>query len=164
MVEKIGETGRRVTDPVGTPGKPDQAVSAAPVAASPVGPPAGRPENGNGPALLDEAVLARLEKSLGPKADTLLPSFLSTFGKDGPALLATARRGLADGHAEEVQRAGHTLKSNAATFGAMALSAVCLELERAGKTGDLAGATGLLSRAEEEWARAWEKLQARLGR
>ncbi len=165
VLQRVGESGRRVAG--GAKAPPPPAVEQLPpgpppdVPAAPV-PAVPAPEVAGGPLVLDEAVLARLEKSLGPKADALLPSFVSTFGRDGPALLAAARRGLAEGHSAEVQRAGHTLKSNAATFGALALSAVCLELERAGKREDLVAAAELVARAEEEWALAWEQLRARL--
>ena len=53
-----------------------------------------------------------------------------------------ARAALEQGDADAVRRAAHTLKSNAATFGARALSEASRDLEMAAKRGQLeAGAT-----------------------
>ena len=51
------------------------------------------------------------------------------FLTDAPALVETAWAALERGDASEVHRAAHTLKSNAATFGAHRLADMCRELE-----------------------------------
>jgi HPt (histidine-containing phosphotransfer) domain-containing protein len=61
----------------------------------------------------------------------------SVFADDAPALIAAARDGLGRGDAAEVRRAAHTLKSNAATFGAHFLSDLSREAEEAAKRDDL---------------------------
>jgi two-component system sensor histidine kinase/response regulator len=50
----------------------------------------------------------------------------------------------------EVRRAAHTLKSNAATFGAQALSDRSREVEEAAKQGHLANAPALIDSMERE--------------
>ncbi|MDQ3987921.1 MAG: Hpt domain-containing protein [Actinomycetota bacterium] len=50
-----------------------------------------------------------------------------------------------------MQRAAHTLKSTAASFGAEGLSGLCRELERRARSGDFAGATDLLDAIDTEY-------------
>ncbi|WP_172457581.1 response regulator [Pseudonocardia sp. N23] len=76
------------------------------------------------------------------------------FAANAPVLEADLRDGLAAGDAPRVRRAAHTLKSNAALFGAGALSARCATLEEhaaaggldAAEVDDVAGALGPLLR------------------
>ena len=65
---------------------------------------------------------------------------------------------MAKGDAEEVRRAAHTLKSNAATFGAGDLAEWSRELEAAAREGDLADANGKV----EAIAAALETVRAQL--
>ncbi len=62
---------------------------------------------------------------------------LDSFSEDAPRLLQQLRAGLGAGDRESVQRAAHTLKSNAQTFGASHLASLCAELEAAVRTGHL---------------------------
>ena len=81
-------------------------------------------------------MLARLAEGVG--GDTAFVSeLIQGFADDAPALIAAARDGLGRGDAEEVRRAAHTLKSNAATFGAHVLSDLSREAEEAAKRDDL---------------------------
>ena len=108
----------------------------------------------SGPPVLDPAVLNKLKATLGPRADEVLPVLLGQFFGDGPTLLADQRLAIAEDRAGDLCRAAHTLKSNAATFGAMALNAVEKDLERLAKAGTVSGAEPLLLRGEQEFARA----------
>jgi HPt (histidine-containing phosphotransfer) domain-containing protein len=63
------------------------------------------------------------------------------------------------GDADGLRRAAHTLKSNAATFGAAALAELCQELEAIGEAGTVAGASELLVRADTQH----ERLRSDLG-
>jgi HPt (histidine-containing phosphotransfer) domain-containing protein len=51
-----------------------------------------------------------------------------------------------------VRRAAHTLKSNAATFGASALAELCAELEAQAREGDLAEGETRLGEIEAAYA------------
>ena len=85
---------------------------------------------------IDEAVLARLADGTGGDAG-FVSDLIEQFVADTPGLVAAARAGLDAGDAEEVRRAAHTLKSNAATFGAHELAGRSRELEDAAKRGML---------------------------
>ena len=85
---------------------------------------------------IDRGVLARLAEGVG--GDTAFVSeLIQGFADDAPALIAAARDGLGHGDAAEVRRAAHTLKSNAATFGAHVLSDLSRETEEAARRDDL---------------------------
>src|SRR5256885_3741471 len=83
---------------------------------------------------IDEAVLARLADGTGGDAG-FVSELIEQFVADTPALVAAARTGIDGGDAEGVRRAAHTLKSNAATFGAHELAGRSRELEDAAKPG-----------------------------
>ena len=57
------------------------------------------------------------------------------FLADGPALLERARAALAAGDVEAAGRAAHALKGNAASLGAVPLSAACNAVEREARAG-----------------------------
>jgi HPt (histidine-containing phosphotransfer) domain-containing protein len=77
----------------------------------------------------------------------------ATFLDDTPAQLAALRGAVAEGDAGEARRAAHSMKSNAATFGATSFSALCAQLEALARQGSLEGADALLVEAEQEWVR-----------
>ena len=93
---------------------------------------------------LDPAALEGLREIGG---DTFVDELVDTFLADAPPLVAA----LHGSDAREVRRAAHTLKSNAATFGAEALAEICAELEQQAQDGDLAGAPELADRIEAEY-------------
>jgi CheY-like chemotaxis protein len=93
------------------------------------------PEADGGP--VDRSVLVRLADGVGGDAD-FVEDLIGQFAADAPKLVAAAREGLDGGRAEDVRRAAHTLKSNAATFGADRLAERSRELEEAAKRGELA--------------------------
>jgi CheY-like chemotaxis protein len=111
------------------------------------------------PQVLDPRALERLRVTLGQQADRMLPGLIEGFYGDVDRLLGQARQALEHGHADDLLRASHTLKSTSATFGAMALSAVARELEYLAREGTLAGAAEQIARAEAEFARARTALE-----
>ncbi len=62
---------------------------------------------------------------------------MDTFLEDTLGLIAQMRGALAKKDAESFRRAAHTIKSNAATFGASHLSSLARELEGKGRDNDL---------------------------
>ncbi len=62
---------------------------------------------------------------------------MDTFLEDTLDLIAQMRGALAQKDAESFRRAAHTIKSNAATFGASHLSSLARELEGKGRDNDL---------------------------
>ena len=96
------------------------------------------------PDMIDRAVVDALLESFGGDME-FLGEMLDAFFEDSPRQLEAARAGLAVGDAEAVRRAAHSLKSNCANFGALALSAKCKDLEMLAKSGSLEGGAGLLT-------------------
>jgi HPt (histidine-containing phosphotransfer) domain-containing protein len=76
------------------------------------------------------------------------------------ALRLAIERGDGDG----LRRAAHTLKSNAATFGAEELAKISGEIEAIGETGTVAGASGLLARVDAEHELLKSALEVEVGR
>jgi CheY-like chemotaxis protein/HPt (histidine-containing phosphotransfer) domain-containing protein len=112
--------------------------------------------------ILDPTALKRVKDTLGKQANAMFPVLLQGFFDDAVRLLSEARQARQQNNPEELRRAAHTLKSSSATFGAMALSNVARELENLARNGDLGGATELIERAEQEYAKvkaALEKIE-----
>ena len=110
--------------------------------------------------VLDARAMERLRATLGKQADRMLPGLIRDFYGDAERLLAQARQAVAQGQAEELRRASHSLKSTSATFGAMALSAAARELEHLARDGVLDDAADRIARAETEFTRARAALEA----
>jgi len=62
---------------------------------------------------------------------------MDTFFEDSPKLISELKKSLAAKDANAFRRAAHSIKSNAATFGADQLSALARELEGMGRENDL---------------------------
>jgi PAS domain S-box-containing protein len=82
-----------------------------------------------------------------------LVELIDVFLADSPELIDQIRAGLAAGDGEGVRRAAHSLKSNAASFGASQLSAAARGLETIAKGGRLEGALDRLAEIETAYAR-----------
>lgn len=83
-----------------------------------------------------------------------------TFYEDGANLIQQARQASQAGDAEALRRAAHSLKSNAANFGARQLTQMCKELEAQGKQGFFADAMPRLEQIETEFTAVKAALQA----
>lgn len=69
--------------------------------------------------------------------EDFINELIDAFLDDTPNLFAQMRSALKSGDAESFRRAAHSMKSNAATFGAMQLSALAKELEAFGRENNL---------------------------
>jgi HPt (histidine-containing phosphotransfer) domain-containing protein len=96
---------------------------------------------------LDRAALAQLRITMG---DGFIDELLPTFMEDSRELVRTMRRALGDKDVDAFRRAAHSLKSNAASFGAMTLSTMARDLEALAKSGSLDGAAPRLERLTGE--------------
>jgi CheY-like chemotaxis protein/HPt (histidine-containing phosphotransfer) domain-containing protein len=132
-----------LSPPPPAPGRESGAGAQAPPEPEPLGPP-------RSAGVLHPPALERLMQTIGDDRG-VLAALIDTFLDDVPRLVDGARRGLRQGQADEVRRAGHTLKSNGATFGAMRLSELSRELEALARSGTLEGTTDLLARIEGEY-------------
>ena len=96
---------------------------------------------------LDQPTLAALLDSLGGDVD-FLKELVDAYLDSTPGLFAAMRRAAAAGDGAGLQRAAHSLKSGSANMGALALAALCKQLEDMGKSGALDGAVELIAAAE----------------
>jgi signal transduction histidine kinase/DNA-binding response OmpR family regulator len=117
----------------------------------------GRATAGPVPEPIDGAVLARLRQTLGDDGTRQL---IGTFLAEAPTLLDRLRSATQAGDGETLRLAAHTLKSNAATFGAMALSETARVIERTAAEGATQGADALVTRAQSEYERVRPALEA----
>jgi GAF domain-containing protein/CheY-like chemotaxis protein len=92
---------------------------------------------------IDERALTRLSEGTGGD-EGFVSELIEQFVTEAPDLVAGMRTGFDAGDADGVRRAAHTLKSNAATFGANELAAGCAALEDAAKRGELGEAAASL--------------------
>jgi signal transduction histidine kinase/DNA-binding response OmpR family regulator/HPt (histidine-containing phosphotransfer) domain-containing protein len=110
--------------------------------------------------VLDPAAWSRLRDMLGVKADEMLPDLIDSFLQEAVQIQADARLAIETGRSEDLRRSAHTLKSNAASFGATAMVAACQELENLGRDNQLEGAASYLAKVEAEFTQAKAALQS----
>jgi HPt (histidine-containing phosphotransfer) domain-containing protein len=91
--------------------------------------------------------LDNLRQTVGDDEE-FLAELVDTFLEDAPQMLADMRRAAESGDAPELRLHAHSLKSNSAEFGAMALSALSKQLEIMGKENQLDGALPLVDQAD----------------
>jgi signal transduction histidine kinase/CheY-like chemotaxis protein len=99
--------------------------------------------------VLDPSALARLQ-SIVPNAEALA-RLVTSFLDNGAVLIARMAEASGAGDAEALRRHAHTLKSNAASFGATELAEHCAALESQARAGDIAGAGEAVSRIAREF-------------
>ena len=84
---------------------------------------------------------------------------VDTFLEDAPKLIDQLKTALAAKETDSFRRAAHSLKSNAATFGARRLSELAKELEMLGKEGKLADTGDRLHALEQAYQAAASELK-----
>jgi CheY-like chemotaxis protein len=146
-----------MNDYVAKPIRPQELVAAIARTPRGKGAAAARAEGSRPP--VDAAVLARLAESMGGD-DAFVAELIDQFVTDSPALVAAARKGLEAGDADEVRRAAHTLKSNAATFGANELADRSHRLEATAKAAALDDGLEQIEAVDEELARVHAALRS----
>jgi HPt (histidine-containing phosphotransfer) domain-containing protein len=109
-------------------------------------------EDGEIDQVLDPEALEHLRAMVDGDTD-FLSELVNTFLTDAPKLLSRMRQAVEGGKASELRIAAHSLKSNSAEFGALALFELCKELEEMGKTKKLDSAAGLSAQAQAEYER-----------
>jgi HPt (histidine-containing phosphotransfer) domain-containing protein len=101
-------------------------------------------EGSAGKPVLDAASMAEL-RALDPDGKAqLVKRVLATYQASLAKLVEQLRVARADGAWDQVSRVAHTLKSSSASIGALALSALCADIERLLRAGDSASAVPLL--------------------
>jgi PAS domain S-box-containing protein len=108
------------------------------------------------PPVLDEAVFGALAST-----DAALAAELARlFARESQAALAGLRAALAERDGADVAHAAHGLKGSASTLGALRVSDLAAQIERAGRDGRVDDAAGLLERLAPAVDRASEALSA----
>jgi DNA-binding response OmpR family regulator len=98
---------------------------------------------------IDAETLDQLRTTMG----TEFREFVAVFVQDTTELIGTMRRSLDEHANDSFRRAAHSLKSNAASFGAMRLSALASELETLASSNRLDGALAKLELLSEAYQR-----------
>ena len=106
---------------------------------------------------IDLAVYAELKTTTGAE---FVVELVNTFLEEAPGMLAELRAARAAGDADQFRRAAHSLKSNANTFGAVALAAKARDLELNGFAADPARDLAALGALEAEHVAAAAALKA----
>jgi HPt (histidine-containing phosphotransfer) domain-containing protein len=108
--------------------------------------------------VIDPSALATLAETTGDDPE-FLAELIDTYLTDAVDLLDKSEAASAAGDAAELRRAAHSLKSNSATFGAIALTALAKNLEELGKAGELDETSSLIAQAREEFAHVERSLR-----
>jgi HPt (histidine-containing phosphotransfer) domain-containing protein len=117
--------------------------------------------NDNDQSVLPADAIQRMLDDIG--GDTaFLQQLIAGFLDDATRLLTDLRQGWDAGDSERVERAAHTLKSNANEFQASTVAAPCRELEMGCRTGNLDNAPALIEQIEARYTRLQAELKAYL--
>jgi HPt (histidine-containing phosphotransfer) domain-containing protein len=122
--------------------------------------PAARPGRPADDTPLNVATFEELRATLGEEAPKLLPMMLSSYRESGAQLRPLVAEWRADGQADALLRAAHTLNSNSVLVGAPSLAALYRNLEQHAKDGALLAAEALLPQIDAEQARVQAVLDA----
>jgi PAS domain S-box-containing protein len=108
---------------------------------------------------VDQDVLGGFIASLGARGAESAVSLIDTFLDHAAGQLASLRQAVELREADDARREAHTLKSNAAAFGATELEAMCRELEIAAEADALDRGADLVPRITSELERVTRELE-----
>jgi CheY-like chemotaxis protein/HPt (histidine-containing phosphotransfer) domain-containing protein len=117
-----------------------------------------RPGTSPPPSAVDEAVIGKLVSSLGEQGRESVAALIETFLGHVPTQIASLSTALELHETDVIRREAHTMKSNAASFGALRLAELCRQLEAGVKAGTLDGASDLIDRIASELGRVTDEL------
>jgi HPt (histidine-containing phosphotransfer) domain-containing protein len=118
----------------------------------------GRPYESNGDHMpvIDKTTFEELKQMSG---DDFINELIDTFLEDAPKMIADIKSGFATNNADIFRRAAHSMKSNAATFGASQLAALAKELEMLGKENKVHEAGDKLNVLDDAYASVRDELK-----
>jgi HPt (histidine-containing phosphotransfer) domain-containing protein len=105
--------------------------------------------------VIDKTTFNELKQMSG---DDFINELIDTFLEDAPKMIAEIKSGLATNNADIFRRAAHSMKSNAATFGASQLAALAKELEMLGKENKVNEAGDKLNILDDVYASVRDEL------
>ncbi|HSG42768.1 MAG TPA: Hpt domain-containing protein [Anaerolineales bacterium] len=106
---------------------------------------------------IDQATFDELKQISG---EDFIDELIDTFLEDAPNMIAEMKSALEDNDADIFRRAAHSMKSNAATFGAIELAELAKDLEMLGKENKLGETGDKLKSMEDAYASAKIELEA----
>jgi PAS domain S-box-containing protein len=112
---------------------------------------------------LDTSVLESLRALQAEGESDLLLRLIDLFFHHAPLRLKALGEALAQGNAQALVQAAHSLKGICGNLGAREMAALCDELEKQGRAGALSRAEALLAQLGEEYARVCRALEAKKG-
>jgi HPt (histidine-containing phosphotransfer) domain-containing protein len=107
--------------------------------------------------VIDEAIFNELKQMSG---SDFINELIDTFLEDAPKLIEEIKSALSANNVDSFRRAAHSLKSNAATFGASQLASLAKELEVLGKENRINETGDRLKALEETYTFARDELKA----
>jgi HPt (histidine-containing phosphotransfer) domain-containing protein len=113
---------------------------------------------------LDPTVLASLRIIQQEGGGDIVDGLVTTFREEAPSHLYALHEAAERGEPRVFWQAAHALNGTCRAVGAGRMGSLCLELERLGDSGDLAGASRLLSDLWEEFDRVKALLDAELSK
>ncbi|MDH3601690.1 MAG: response regulator, partial [Candidatus Tectomicrobia bacterium] len=140
------------------PAQPASSLSPAPTAAVAASP--AQPEAIPTVTCLDTVTLDNLRALQQPGGPDVFRRVIERYLADSPESMDTVRAAVSQHDATGLQQAAHAFKSNCGNVGALALAALCKDLESMGRANDLDGAEEVLIAMETAYATAFEELSA----
>ncbi|MDQ3327208.1 MAG: Hpt domain-containing protein [Chloroflexota bacterium] len=111
---------------------------------------------------IDQRVIESLRDLQEDGEPDLLDELVQMFLTDAAPRLTALRGAVALGTPLVIETQAHALKGSCANFGARPMSAICEVLQSAGRSGELATASGLLAPLQAEFERVRDALNAEL--
>lgn len=121
------------------------------------------PSSFAGEPTLDPAVLDQIAELDEPGQPSLVVELIDVYLADEPRRVEAIETAARGSDPAALSRAAHALKGAALSLGVKACAAICAELEKRGRAGDLTGAVELVAALRAESARATEALRRRRG-
>ena len=110
---------------------------------------------------LDPAAVEVLREFDGPE---ILSELVEVFFTDTRSDLSVLGKALEEGDVRSVERTAYALKGSSANMGALRLSSICAELQKAGASGELSQVPRLLEQIKAEFERVRPALERKMER
>jgi HPt (histidine-containing phosphotransfer) domain-containing protein len=105
---------------------------------------------------INRAVFNVLKDSVG---DDFISELISTFGEEAQRMITNLRQALSEQDVDTFRREAHSMKTNAATFGAADLAELAKSLEYLARDNQLAKVGDLLDSMESMYKSAMSELE-----
>ena len=106
--------------------------------------------------VIDRAVFDSLKDSVG---DDFIGELVETFGEEAPSMIGNLRQALSAHDADTFRREAHSMKTNAATFGATSLAELAKTLEQLARENQLNLVGNQLELFESSYQEAYKALE-----